>query len=264
MKFLMKIIIGIVIVVAILIFAKNMIAKIAVENGVHMATGLELKVKSFDVSLAKTYIAIEEMRLYNPKGYRDKIMADIPEIYVDYDLPAILKGKIHVPEIRIHLNEFVVVKNANGELNIDKLKAVEEGKKKEPAEKPKKEGKAIPIQIDRIDFFLNRNVITNPKIRSARCHPLIPHHAKLIINGISDALIKKRIIKPRIPCFLLSTRHPIVGLILCKIDIGIIIRCHARRCTASQESGKESNKKESLHHHFILRLLEVENVLKFC
>ncbi len=135
--------------------AKDMIARVAVEKGVEVVTGLPLKMKSLNVGLVNTVVGIKDLRLFNPEGYRDRVMLNMPEIYVNYDLPAIIKGKIHLEEVRIDLKEFVVVKNEKGELNLDALKAVQaqkEGKKPEEKEK----GKAPEIQIDSLRLKIGK------------------------------------------------------------------------------------------------------------
>lgn len=140
-------------VILLLGFTKDIIAKVSVEHGVQFVTGLKLSIKNFNIGLIKTLVGIKELKLYNPPEFKDKVMLDMPEIYVNYNLPAIFKGKVHLEEIRIDLKEFVVVKNEKGELNLNSIKVVKEQKTKEekkPAEtqKPKKKGKAPQIQID--------------------------------------------------------------------------------------------------------------------
>ena len=101
-----------------LFIAKNMIIKTSVTTGVRAMTGLKLKIRSMDVGVFKSLIGINELQLHNPRGFEDKLMVDLPEIYVDYNLGAIMGGKAHLEEVRLHLKEFIVVKNEAGELNL--------------------------------------------------------------------------------------------------------------------------------------------------
>jgi len=76
---------------------------------------------------------------------------------VNYDLPAIFQGRVHLKAIQINLNELVVVKNKEGELNINTLTALGGdggGKKAEPREK--KEAKPLDLQIDSLDLQISR------------------------------------------------------------------------------------------------------------
>jgi len=142
-----------------LLFAKNIIAKVAIEKGVQAVTGLELKMSKFDFSLLKTHVGINELQLFNPPEYSDRVMLDMPEIFVNYNLSDLFKGKVHVEDFRLHLKEFVIVKNADGELNIDALKPVQEQKKEEKVaeeEEPKEKGKAPEIQIDNLELRIEK------------------------------------------------------------------------------------------------------------
>jgi len=156
-KTIITIVVCVVVAVFVLSFAKDLIVKVAVEKGVQAATGLRLSMRGLSIGLIKTLVDIDGLELFNPKGYEDKIMIDMPEIYVNYDLPAIMKGKIHLKEVRIDLKEFVVVKNEKGELNLDSLKVVQEQKEaKKPVAKKEEKGKAPEIQIDSLQLKIGK------------------------------------------------------------------------------------------------------------
>ena len=145
--------IGIIAIAAVMVLSvgKDTIAKVAVEKGVEMVTGLKLSVRSLNIGVVKTLVDIKDLKLFNPKEYPDRVMLDMPEIYVEYDLPGIFRGKVHLKYIRIDLKEFVVVKNKKGELNLDSLEVVKEYKS------GKKEDESLPpIQIDVLELKVGR------------------------------------------------------------------------------------------------------------
>jgi len=155
-----KIIVPVIIVLAVvflIVAAKDLIIKVAVEKGVELTTGLPLKIKSLKIGTVSTLVDINGLRLLNPSGFKDRVMLDMPEVYVDYDLPAIIKGTIHLKEVRIDLKEFVVVKNAKEELNLDALKTVQKEKapKKEEA---REKGKAPKFKIDLLELKVGKVV----------------------------------------------------------------------------------------------------------
>lgn len=159
MKKLGMIVITIIVAVVVLSFFKDVIIKTSVEKGVEMVTGLQLRVSSFRVGIINTLVGIRNLRLYNPKGYQDKIMLDMPEIYVDYDLPAIVQGNVHLNEMRINMSEFMVVKNEKGELNLDALKVVQAEKEgKKPQEKDKGKAEMPEIRIDELELKIGKVV----------------------------------------------------------------------------------------------------------
>lgn len=155
MKTLLRIIIIVVVIAVLALLAKNIIAKVAIEQGARAVTGLELKMDKFNLSLTKNLVGMKELRLYNPKGYPDKVMVDMPTILVDYKIAPLFQGKVHLEDMVFHLNELTVVKNKDGELNLDALKPVKKEETAEKKEKPKKEekkepGKAPQFQIDKM------------------------------------------------------------------------------------------------------------------
>lgn len=156
-KLLFIVVIGILVVLLALFFAKNMIAKIAVEKGVKQVTGLKLKTGSFNIGIMKTFVGIKNLRLYNPKGYKDKVMFHMPEIFADYNLSAMMKRKVHLEKMRLNLKELTVVKNEKGQLNLNSLKPVQK-EKDVKAKEEKKEAKSPEIQIDRLELKIGKVV----------------------------------------------------------------------------------------------------------
>lgn len=156
MKRISIIIIVILALLAGLIFAKNIIAKNAVSAGVKAIAGLNLSMKSMDVGIFKSLIRIKELKLYNPSGFPDKLMLNMPEIYVDYNLGAFFKKKVHFEEIRLNLKEFVVVKNEKGELNLNALKVVQDKKEKKVSQEKKEKTKMPEFKIDVLELKIGK------------------------------------------------------------------------------------------------------------
>ena len=147
-----------------LFIAKNMIIKTSVTTGVRAMTGLKLNIRSMNVGVFKSLIGINELQLHNPQGFEDKLMVDLPEIYVDYNLGAIMGGKVHLEEVRLHLKEFIVVKNEAGELNLDSLRVIKEAEEVEEPKKgdtEKKKTEMPDIQIDLLTLKIDKVIYKN-------------------------------------------------------------------------------------------------------
>ncbi|HNX90969.1 MAG TPA: hypothetical protein PKY78_01385 [Candidatus Omnitrophota bacterium] len=163
MKKLMLCVAVVLAVCLVLSVSKNVIAKVAIEKGVETVTGLKLEMQSLNIGILNTLVGIKNLKLYNPDGYKEKVMVDLPEAYVNYDLPAIFKNMVHLREVRLDLKTFVVEKNSKGELNLDALKPVQSGKKgkagakQEPAQEAK-QGKAPEIKIDLLTLKIGKVV----------------------------------------------------------------------------------------------------------
>jgi len=133
--------------------AKDVIIKNSIERIVSLATGgLKLRIGSLRASIPKTLISINDMVILNPAHFKDKIMLDMPRIYIDYDLSALLKKKIHLYNVRIDLREFTIVKSRDRKTNLDYIKSPE--KKGSPAKKKAK--KSRDLQIDELNLKIGK------------------------------------------------------------------------------------------------------------
>ncbi|MCP5004802.1 MAG: hypothetical protein GY941_12805 [Planctomycetes bacterium] len=147
-------------VIAALFLSRNFLVKASLSRGTKALTGLKLEIKSMDIGLFSTLLGIDELQLFNPEGFVDELMMDLPEIYVDYDLGSFLKGRAHLQEVRLDLREFFVIKNKEGVLNIDSLRVVKDTKeKKEEKVEEKKEKREMPeLQIDLLKLKIGKVV----------------------------------------------------------------------------------------------------------
>ena len=133
---------------------RNAIVKVAVEKGVEAVTGLRVTTGTFNLGLYKSVVKITDLKIYNPDGFPKEVMMDIPEVSVSYNLPDILKKKVHFYEMKIHLKELVVVRNQNKELNLHSLKSIKRTKTEESTE-PR--GLAA-LKIDQLDLQIGQVV----------------------------------------------------------------------------------------------------------
>ena len=130
-------------------FALNAITEISIEKRVRADTGLQLDIKSFNISPIRSLVRINDFRLFNPEGYQDKVMIYIPEILIDYNLLAALKGRIHVEELFVYLKELTVVKNKYNEVNLKHLEVTQKQQEKE-------EGDPSKVQIDKLNIKIEK------------------------------------------------------------------------------------------------------------
>jgi hypothetical protein len=148
MKVLWNALIVIVVLVAGVILARNFIIRESMERGLMAVTGLKLTVDNFDAGLFAPVVSIKGVKLYNPAGFPDGVMIDVPEVYCEYKPMDILKGQISLKTLAVTLNELDVV-SQGGQLNVNALKALQ----------PKGAGGPPPkFTID--DFTLNINKVS--------------------------------------------------------------------------------------------------------
>jgi len=119
--------------------------------------GAPVHINNLSLGLMRQTVRLSGFRIYNPKDFPRGILVDMPNIFVDLDAFALLKGKIHVQKIDIQLKEIGLIKNKEGKLNVDSLKISQQQPKKED----KKSGNQLAIQMDLVNLSMGRVVSKN-------------------------------------------------------------------------------------------------------
>jgi len=124
---------------------KNQVVKSVVEMTASRVLGTKVQIDGLALGVLKPAVRVQGFRVYNPQGFPKGILLDVAEVVVEYDLPALLRGKLYFPLIVFDLKEMVVVKNKEGILNVDALKVVP---KEEGPSKEKEKFKPLDMKID--------------------------------------------------------------------------------------------------------------------
>ena len=153
---------------------KEAIFRFALTSGIKALTGLDIRMQGVTVGITKTLVGINDLQVFNPVGFREKIMADLPEVYIDYDLLALLRKKVHIEELRINLKELTIIKSQEGQLNLNSLTGAKESKDQKPAPKAKKKKKP-QFSIDNLELKIAKVVYKDyssaePKIVELNLH----------------------------------------------------------------------------------------------
>jgi len=143
-----------------LVAAKNLLIKTVVTRTVKAIAGLDLRIQHLDVGFMATRFDVQGLQLLNPPEFAaDRVMVDMPELYVDYELGPLLRGQAHLEEVRLNLRELTVVRNAQGRVNLNSLQSVKVGHGQ--VERPAKAAApATPpaLQIDQLDLRVGKVV----------------------------------------------------------------------------------------------------------
>jgi uncharacterized protein involved in outer membrane biogenesis len=144
------------------ILAKDIAGKWYLSRIIRQRTGVRLSMEGFRLGLLNTDIEIKDLVIMNPRAFPDRVMADIPRVYINFDTPALMKKRAHFKEIDLELDEFVIIKDKGGKLNISSLKALRSNAKNGggPEDKP-----VIPISIN--DFKLKIRKVVYKEYTSA-------------------------------------------------------------------------------------------------
>ena len=152
-KILIALVVIILLGITILVFNRNLLARIIIVNGIKKACGLGIDIEKIDIGLPS--VSISGLKVYNPSGFKDRIMADIPKVYAEFDLPAFFKNKVHLPKIELDVKEVNVILNEKGKLNVNSLALLPPKPKEEPEKKPV-EKKTPEVQIDELSIKIGK------------------------------------------------------------------------------------------------------------
>jgi hypothetical protein len=145
--------------------AKNEIAKSLLINAVGRITGLGVQVQDMQMGLFKTWVNIDGLYLFNPSGFSDRLMADMPRVYIDYDLGSFFRKQVHLSELDLVLREFIVVKGPDGRLNVNSIRDLSKpahGAEPVPTSPPKKPDIRIDILRLKIGRVLYKDYTQMP------------------------------------------------------------------------------------------------------
>jgi len=114
------------ITIAVLWFAQQVIVRPIVEAVATNVVGARVTLGSFSLNILTHKIRLTNVQIYNEQGFPSKVFFNASEILVDADPFEVLKGKLHFPLVVFRLDKMIVFKNAQGKLNVDELKIVQE------------------------------------------------------------------------------------------------------------------------------------------
>ena len=102
------------------------IVKNVVEYRIRSETGMDARIGSINVGLLTPTITIENLKLNNTAEFGGTPFLVIRELRLEYDRAAAKRGKLHLPLLRLDLQEIDQVMDDRGRSNFDDLRKKEE------------------------------------------------------------------------------------------------------------------------------------------
>ncbi len=128
----------------------NFTAKTALAFGLGHVLGTAVHVDSADVDFRGTHVTFRGVRIDHPRGFPHGTMMDIPLIFADLEISALLGRKIHVETVEVQLREVNVIRDSKRRINLLFLKIFEDGQSS--SSQPSQQGQVMPLQIDQLIF----------------------------------------------------------------------------------------------------------------
>lgn len=131
-KWLLRLGILFVLLIIALFAVRNVVARRALEKGIGNTTGFPLTVGSMDLDLFKNKVTLMEVKLENPADFPVKNFVEMPRLHVEYRPGSFFSSQPHLNFLDLAISNIVVVRNAKGETNLERLKGVG-GREAKPA-----------------------------------------------------------------------------------------------------------------------------------
>lgn len=124
-------------------------------------TGFKTAANSLHLDFSRGTIHVQGLVLLNPELFQERIFADIPEIYLEMGLPALLKReRIYLKRLRLVIRELNIEKNKQGISNISLLLPAKPKKEKSSppfsSSEPQERKTALPFYLDQLELTLRQ------------------------------------------------------------------------------------------------------------
>ena len=140
---------------------RQIIAQKAVETAIRQTTGFPIRIESLHIDPWHSRFAAGGIQLFNPPEFTERLFADVPHVYVDYEFGSLFCARAQITRADLHIREVVIVKNTNGHSNIEQLRGLG---------MYEAEGRSVarPFQIDTLNLQIGR-VVTKEYNKDGSC-----------------------------------------------------------------------------------------------
>jgi len=187
-KFFIALVLLLFLIFVVLAVARNFLVKTILTKGIYKNTGLDFKVGSFKLGIFLNPILIKDLKILSSSDFSNALLADIPEVYVDCNLAALIKNKVHLRELMLNIKELAIIQDKRMQLNINSLALLLP---------PPKGAQPPEIKIDRLKVKIGKvsykNLFLGKGLTSVEFNPNIDEEFKGINNpnDFSRELIKR-------------------------------------------------------------------------
>lgn len=107
-----------VLLIVVFLLSLNSILRALIEHNIRAQTGMDAEIGRVEIGWTEPTFEIRDLKIYNPPDFGGTPFLDVPEIHIEYDRMAILKGDLHLTLLRLNLAELDIVRSRNGDLNM--------------------------------------------------------------------------------------------------------------------------------------------------
>lgn len=177
-------------------YFRHKLCKFYIEKAAAKATGLKLAIENLQLDILNNSLSIQEVTLFNPDGFKDKILAKSNQIFIQYYPLSLLAGKMHLRLVKIDIEEINIIRNEEGRSNVsafrkkkEKAKSSTETPPNPPTQKSnvKERQKPPRLLIDRLELSSVKATYINYQAKIGQT-AVIPFEAKgpIIFTNVTN------------------------------------------------------------------------------
>jgi methyl-accepting chemotaxis protein len=144
--FKVALIIFVILLVSLFVFEHAVLVAFA-KNGLKYLVDLDTHMNRIIVDPLRTTVTIRGLKIYNPPGFKDKILANVPLIVIDFNPRTIFEEGVFFNKIDVDIKELNIIRNKDNVVNLSQVKALT------PQEKPKK---VLPFNLARYEIEIEK------------------------------------------------------------------------------------------------------------
>src|SRR5262245_9185077 len=157
-KWVFRLVLDTLILLSVIVLFRNVIAEALLERKLRAETGMEVSIGRVQIGLTEPTLAIYDLRMYNPDEFGRSSCLDVPELYLEYNLSALLDKRVQLKLVRLNLAELNIVQSEDGRLNLESFQFRHNGNPDGAASRPFEFQ-----QIETLNLALGRFKYTNMK-----------------------------------------------------------------------------------------------------
>lgn len=176
-------------------FFRHTLCRLLICGATVKATGLELSIEELSLDVLHNSLYMRGITLFNPPGFKNKVLGKAEEIFIKYDLLAFLRGRLHLRQIKVDISEVNIIRSEKGRSNVASFKK-EASRATTPA-KPKRP----PVQkevrtnkqrrpkflIDRLEFSVKKVSFIGYKVGKAEASVIVfKTKEPFVFKNVSD------------------------------------------------------------------------------
>lgn len=181
---------GILLLILILVFHRVTFKWISAV-GLGLALGAPVTIEDMRVDFRNTHATWKGIRIGNPSGgFAGKTLANIPKIFLDFEISSLWEGRVHFETIEANIRELYVTRMPDGRVNLLSLKPLQQKESQDEAQS-ESAGEPFRFQIDQLVLTLGKVISTDmtgpqPVVRSTSLR--LDRAVYPNVNGLEDVV----------------------------------------------------------------------------